>query len=103
MKNANDKKLFENDFSVTSLFNDYIDTQIDDVKLISNNIVTSQIVQEKLSGINRDNDNTYYDELNKFIISYDIIKSIYIIDNNHNVYPFHDTSWFQYDDKKLFK
>lgn len=97
----NDKRLFENDLSVTALFNDYIDTQIADVKLISNNIVTSNIVQTKLDGSSVDNGKGYYDELNKLLISYDIIKSIYIIDRNHNVDPFHDTSWFQYDDKKF--
>lgn len=94
---ANDKKLFENDLSITSLFNDYIDTQIEDVKLISNNIVTSNIIQEKLTGTYKDNENYYYDELNKILISYDIVKSIYIVDKKFNVDSFHDTSWFQYN------
>lgn len=98
---ANDKKLFENDLSITSLFNDYIDAQIDDVKLISNNIVTSNIVQERLANNYIENEDGYYDELNKILISYDIIKSIYIIDKNHNVHPFHDTSWFEYDAKNF--
>lgn len=97
----NERKLFENDLSVSSLFNDYINTQIDDVKLIANNIVTSNAVQKKLTGKNVDDDDSYYNELNKILISYDIVKSIYIIDTNHNVYPFHDTSWFEYDDKKF--
>lgn len=98
---ANDKKLFENDFSVASLFNDYINTQIDDVKLISNNIVTSSILQEKLTNNYIENEDSYYDELNKILISYDIIKSIYIIDKEYNIDSFHDTSWFQYEDQKF--
>jgi sensor histidine kinase YesM len=98
---ANNKKLFENDLSITSLFNDYIHAQIDDVKLISNNIVTSNIVQEKLANNYIENEDGYYDELNKILISYDIVKSIYIIDKNHNVDPFHDTSWFEYDAKNF--
>lgn len=93
MRGYTDAKLYENDLSNTKLFYSYIEKQIEDIKLVSNNIVTSNALQQRI----RDKEITkeYSMEINKIVTTYDAIRSIYIISNENSVDAFNNRDWYQ--------
>lgn len=93
MKGYTEANLYKNDLSNIKLFYSYLENQIENVKLVANNIVISNLVQDRLNenDINKD----YALELNRIVSDYQAIRSIYIVSKDMKIDDFNDRAWYQ--------
>jgi len=100
-KNLTDSKLYKVDSASTILFYNYLDQKVEDTKIISNNIITSDTFQNRFK--ENENLDSYYKELRRIVAYYECVSSIYVINNENKIESFNDKAWYQFDKEKFIE